>query len=250
MSENLLAVIHARSGSRCVAGKNIKPVAAQPLIAHTVLMAKRCPEITRCIVSTDSVEIAEVARSYGADIPFMRPPELAQDDTPLWPVLRHALEKMEPSEGQRYDFLMSMDPTSPGRLPEDITGAFNHLLSTPEADGIIGVSEPEFNPIWTCVVERDGWMADLIEGGGKHTRRQDVPNVYRINALLYMWRTGFVRRNPGSWRLNAKNLLYKIPEFRAIHIDLPEQFERADLLLRSGLVQFPWLDRSNEAQTN
>jgi len=240
----LLAVIPARGGSKGVPGKNIRPLAGLPLIAHTILMSKLCPQIDRCIVSTDSPDIAAVARQYGGDLPFMRPPELAQDDTPIWPVLRHALQTVEELERRRYEYFLLIDPTSLGRLPEDIAGALERLQSAPEADGIVGVSRPEFNPIWTCVVGQDGYMADLVPGGERYTRRQDVPTVYRINASLYIWRAAFVRREANSWRINVKNLMYEVPEHRAIHIDDPEQFERVDLLLRSGLVRVPWLNHA------
>lgn len=240
----LLAVIPARGGSKGLPGKNIRPLAGIPLIAHSILLARLCPEIDRLAVSTDSPEIAAVAKQYGADVPFMRPAELARDDSPSWPVVRHALETMEQIDDRCYEYLLLLDPTSPGRLPEDIAGALKRLASVPEADGIVGVSRPEFNPIWTCVVERDGLMVDLVPDGGRYTRRQDVPTVYRINASLYIWRTEFVRREAGSWRLNARNLICEVPELRAIHIDHAEEFERAELFLRSGVIRFPWLTTS------
>jgi len=157
----LLAVIPARRGSKGLPGKNIRPLAGLPLIAHSILFAKLCPEIKRLIVSTDCDEISDVARQFGADVPFQRSPELAQDDTPIWPVLRHALKAAEDLDGVSYEYLLLLDPTSPGRLPSDVSAAYRLLQGTPSADGIIGVSKPEFNPIWHCVIERDGWMTTL-----------------------------------------------------------------------------------------
>lgn len=237
----MLAVIPARGGSKGLPGKNIRPFVGLPLIAHTILFARLCPEIDRCIVSTDAPEIADVATRYRGDVPFLRPPELARDETPMWPVLRHALETVEDLEGARYEHLLLLDPTSPGRLPADITGAYDRLQRTPGADGILGVSQPEFNPIWHCVVERDGWMADLIPEGVEYSRRQDVPAVYRVNASLYIWRAEFVRSEKLEWRRNGKHLIYEIPEFRAIHIDDIHEFQRAELLVKSGIITFPWL---------
>lgn len=237
----LLAVIPARRGSKGLPGKNIRPLAGLPLIAHSILFAKLCPEIKRLIVSTDCDEISDVARQFGADVPFQRSPELAQDDTPIWPVLRHALKAAEDLDGVSYEYLLLLDPTSPGRLPSDVSAAYRLLQGTPSADGIIGVSKPEFNPIWHCVIERDGWMTDLIEDGAKYSRRQDVPVVYRINASLYIWRSGFVRCRETDWRRNSKHLLYEIPEFRAIHIDDVHEFERAELLVKNGIILLPWL---------
>lgn len=237
----LLAVIPARGGSKGLPGKNIRPFVGVPLIAHSILLAKMCPEIDRLIVSTDSSEVADVSRKFGADVPFMRPAELAQDDTPMWPVLRHALQAIEDMDDIRYQYLLLLDPTSPAREPADIAGALHRLQDTPAADGIIGVSQPSFNPVWTCVVERNGWMADLIEEGGKFERRQDVPVVYRINGSLYVWRAQFARTQENSWRRRGKYLMYEVPEFRAMSIDNAHHFELADLLVKNGLISFPWM---------
>jgi N-acylneuraminate cytidylyltransferase len=222
-------------------GKNIRPFAGLPLIAHTILFAKSCPEIDRCIVSTDSEEIARVASQFGGDVPFLRPSELAGDDTPMWPVLRHALAWDEQHGGAQYDMLLLLDPTSPAREPSDVTGALNRLRRRPDADGIIGVSQPDFNPIWNCVVERDGWMESLISQDAEYNRRQDVPPVYRINGSMYLWRAQFVRSEEFSWRRSGRHLMYEIPEARALSIDTAVEFERAELLVKNGFIDLPWL---------
>ncbi|MDO9541794.1 MAG: acylneuraminate cytidylyltransferase family protein [Kiritimatiellia bacterium] len=242
--QKILAVIPARGGSKGLPGKNIRPLAGLPLIAHSIKLAKLCPQITRLIVSTDDKNIAAVAKQFGAEVPFMRPADLAQDDTPMWPVLRHALEVIEREEKSKYDFLILLDPTSPGRLPEDIAGALKILQAKPEAAGIIGVSQPEFNPIWHCVVKENGWMADLIDIAEKYNRRQDVPVVYRINASLYIWQADFVRREAAGWR-HAPHLIYEIPEARAIHIDELIEFKKAELMIQHGLIQLPWLGETS-----
>ena len=240
-TEKILAIIPARGGSKGLPGKNIRLLAGLPLIVHSIALARMCPEITNTIISTDSDEIATVTRNFGAEVPFMRPPELAQDNTPMWPVLRHALQTVELIEKHEYDFLILLDPTSPGRLPKDVTSALEKLRATPEAAGIIAVSEPEFNPIWHCVIERDGWMTDLIQDARQFNRRQDVPTVYRINGSLYIWRADFVRNESQGWR-QAHHLIYEMPEARAIHIDDANEFEKTDLLIRQGWIHLPWLE--------
>ena len=237
----MLAVIPARGGSKGLPGKNIRSFAGLPLIAHTISFARMCPQIDRCIVSTDAAEIAAVARQHGADVPFLRPAELATDDAPVWPALRHALEQAERDERSTYDFLLLLDPTSPGREPADVAEAVERLQRAPEADGVIAVSRPDFNPAWTCVIQRDGWMADLDAAGAGHERRQEAPVVYRINGALYLWRTAFVRRIHSGWRSSGRHLILEIPESRAMSIDTQEQFERAEALVRAGLVRLPWL---------
>ena len=241
-SAKLLAVIPARGGSKGLPGKNILPFVGLPLIAHTLLFARMCPEIDRCIVSTDSMEIAEVARRFEADVPFIRPAELAQDETPTWPVLRHALAYLEQLEQVSYDLLLLLDPTSPARELDDISEALRRLQECPNADGILSVSQPDFNPIWHCVVEREGWMVDLIDGGGDYQRRQDVTPVYRINGSMYIWRAEFVRQQETTWRTTGNHLIYEVPEFRSMSLDTAYEFDRAELLVKNGLIVFPWLD--------
>jgi N-acylneuraminate cytidylyltransferase len=236
----ILAVIPARGGSKGLPRKNILPLAGIPLIGHSVQLAKMCPEITRIVVSTDSTEIADTAQNIGAEVPFLRPQELAQDDTPILPVLRHALETLDPNENQ-YDYLLSLEPTSPGRMPSDITQALAKLQDQPKADGIIGVHQPEYNVFWHSVIEKDGWLTDLFEEGAKFTRRQDIPTVYRLNACLFLWRSEFIRR-PGqtNWRV-GKHLILEVPEKNFVHIDEQYELDKADLLIRHGFIHFPWL---------
>ncbi|MBI2058276.1 MAG: acylneuraminate cytidylyltransferase family protein [Nitrospirae bacterium] len=239
----LLALIPARGGSKGLPGKNIRPLAGVPLIGHSVLFGRSCPEVERLVVSTDSPAIAEVARQFGADVPFIRPAALAQDDTPMWEVVHHALATVEGQEGSPYEFVLLLDPTSPGRLPEDVSGALTKLKAAPDADGILAVSKPDFNPIWVCVVERKGRLANLFGDAARYTRRQDVPPVYRINGSLYLWRAGFVRRQTDSWRSSRNTLLYETPEQRAMSIDSLPEFERAEALVKGGLISFPWMRR-------
>jgi CMP-N,N'-diacetyllegionaminic acid synthase len=241
-SPRVLAVIPARGGSKGLPGKNIRPFLGLPLIAHSIALAKLCPEVTRCIVSTDSEEIAAVARAHGGEAPFLRPGELAQSDTPMWPVLKHALIEVEKLEGKRYDYLMLLDPTSPTRLPGDVRAALA-LLARADADGVVSVSQPEFNPLWHTVVEKEGLMADWLPGGAAISRRQDAPTIYRINGLLYLWRADFVRRAE-AWRGVGRHLLLVVPDERAVSIDDQAQFERAEVLARAGLLEMPWLKES------
>jgi N-acylneuraminate cytidylyltransferase len=243
----ILAVIPARGGSKGLPGKNIRELAGLPLIAHTLECAARSPGIDRCIVSTDSEEIAAVVRRHGGAVPFLRPPELATDDAPMLLVIQHALHEMERMDGSRYGSLLLLDPTSPGRLPEDIARAIHQLEEDPLADGVVGVSEPEFNPYWHCVVEdAQGYARDLIPGAERFTRRQEVPQVYRINASLYLWRRDFLSQTD-NWRHGRLRLL-EIPDARAVHIDDIDGFNRAELLLQSGLLKLPWVESRAVAQ--
>jgi N-acylneuraminate cytidylyltransferase len=238
----VLSIIPARGGSKGVPGKNILPLAGLPLIAHSIQLAKLCPEISRCIVSTDSEEIAAVAREYGVEVPFLRPAELARDDTPMWPVLKHALTEMESREDHYYSGVLLLSPASPGRLPEDVSKAIQLLEEDSRAVGVVAASRPPFNPRWVCIdIANDGYMRQSFPDGGVYVRRQDVPATYRINGTLYLWRRNHVADSDSPGYFELPHRMLEIPECRAIDIDSPHDFRLAELMLRDGMIRFPWL---------
>lgn len=235
----LLALVPARGGSKGLPGKNVRPLAGLPLIEHSLRLAALCSEISRTVVSTDSAEIAAVARAAGAEV-LDRPEVLAADETPMLPVMRHALEELD-RDAARYDRLLLLDPTSPGRLPADVARAIDLLDCEREADGVVAVSQPAFNPVWHGVVERDGFLEQLFEEGTRYVRRQDLPRILRINAALYLFRSEFLRGERETW-LGGRHLPLEIPDVRAFHIDSAEDLEVAEALIRCGVVSLPWLD--------
>jgi CMP-N,N'-diacetyllegionaminic acid synthase len=246
-SRPVLAVIPARGGSKGLPGKNILPFAGLPLIAHSIRLARLCPEIDRCIVSTDNEEIANVAREQGGDVPFLRPAELALDTTPTWPVLQHALRKMEKIEGHRFETLVLLQPTNPARLPEDVTRALGMLESNTRVVGVVAVSEPHSNPRWTAVEDRDGLMVPLFPDVKSYVRRQDVPSTYIINGLLYLWRRDHVLNEVEHGMYTKPHLMLRIPREQAIDIDSLGDFKIGELMVRENLVTFPWLKQERPA---
>jgi N-acylneuraminate cytidylyltransferase len=246
----VLAVIPARGGSKGLPGKNIRPLAGLPLIAHSIRAAAATPEVTRCIVSTDSPEIADVARAHGGDVPFLRPAELAADNTPMAPVVRHALESVETEEGRPYDALLLLDPTSPARVPAQLAEAARRLEATPALDGVVSVSEPTFNPVWVGVRpddERGGALSRYFPAGTGITRRQDVARFLRINGNFYLWRAAFVRRLEASWFDEGTHAGLEIPEAQAFSIDDDYEFRLIEALVGAGLITLPWLDAGDAA---
>jgi CMP-N,N'-diacetyllegionaminic acid synthase len=134
-----------------------------------------------------------------------------------------------------------LDPTSPGRLPEDVSRALGMLESDPDAVGVVAVSEPHFNPRWTCVEEQNGYMAQSFPNAKSYIRRQDVPPTYRINALLYLWKRDHILNDTEHGMYTKPHLMLRVSEDRAIHIDSSSDFKIAELMVREGLVDFPWL---------
>ena len=235
-----LAVIAARAGSKGLPGKNIRPIGGLPLITHALECAKRVPAIMRTIVSTDGDDIARVARDHGGDVPFLRPLELATDTASIIDVLQYTLARIEGEESSHYDALMLLEPTSPGRLPEDLSRAIALLQSSADADGVVGCSEPMAHPFWTTVIEKDGMMASALPQFDNVIRRQQLPRCLRINGGVYIWRTEFLRTCPRDWKFGRYKVL-ETPEERAFSIDTLFEFEVARLAIEHGLVKLPWL---------
>ena len=240
----ILAVIPARGGSKGLPGKNIRELAGLPLLVHSLRCAAMCKEITRTVVSTDSKEISEVARAHGGEVPFLRPAELATDSASLTPTLAHALREMDRIDGVRYEAVLLLDPTSPARLPADVSEAVRLLEADPALDGVVACSEPTFNPFFVGVVERDEIMAPVFGREHAYQRRQDAPRFLRVNGALYLWRRRWLEREEDRQWLDAPHRALVIPEERALSIDTLYEFEVARVMLESKLLRLPWLEDS------
>lgn len=237
-TRRVLAVIPARGGSKGVPGKNLADVAGIPLLAHAVRFAGSVPEITRCVVSTDDEQTGEVALSYGADVPFRRPADLARDDTAMAPVVAHALAAVE-QDAEPYDMVVLLMPTTPVRRAEDLSAAIT-LLEGSDADGVVSVSEPPFHPSFVGVRGGgDGRLARYYDDGTVLVRRQDAGRFLRITGQFYVWRAEFVRRLVHSWLDEGQHLAVETDDFTAIDVDTPADLERLRVLVAAGVLQLP-----------
>jgi len=244
-----IAIIPARGGSKGLPGKNLRVLAGLPLIAHSIRFAQMCPEIGRCIVSTDSDEIARAARDAKGDVPFLRPAELAQDSTPMLPVLQDAVGKVESMEGKRYESVVLLQPTSPFRLPEDVSRALEIIGQDRQAAGVVAVSIPSFNPKVVCVEEKNGYL-EWAFGTRLYTRRQEAPPVYRINGVLYVWRRDYLMRCSADQLYAAPHRLLTIPEERALDIDSLHDFQVCEALVQAGMLKLPWSEEAHAVLEN
>ncbi|OHA08685.1 MAG: hypothetical protein A3A44_00710 [Candidatus Sungbacteria bacterium RIFCSPLOWO2_01_FULL_60_25] len=185
--KKIIALIPARGGSKGVPRKNIRLLGGLPLIAYSIRSAQAAASIDRVIVSTDDAEIAAIARTYGAEVPFLRPVEFAQDLTPDYPVFAHCLAWLEWEEGYRPDIVVHLRPTGPLRTPAQIDRAVELLERHPEADSVRSVHEPDKTPhkMWRPEGEfmvpflRDAGIAEHV-----NTPRQLLPKVYATNANI------------------------------------------------------------------
>lgn len=171
-----MGVIPARGGSKGLSRKNIRPLAGKPLVAHTILQAKACPLIDRLVVSTDDSEIAEVAARYGAEVPFLRPAELATDNATTDAVLQHAVTTLE-AMGYSADIVVWLHPTLVFRKPEWITSAVQNLRESPEVESSFVVVATHKH-YW--VKQDDQYVRLSLTGHPpQYTQRQKIPPVFR-----------------------------------------------------------------------
>jgi CMP-N-acetylneuraminic acid synthetase len=224
-----VAFIFARGGSKGLPGKNIRLLAGKPLIAWSIEHARAVKRIGRVIVSTDSDEIAAVARDFGAEVPFKRPAELASDDSPEWLAWRHALTFLRESEGEMPEVMLSIPSTAPLRLPIDIENCLDEFYKG-NVDAVITVTEAHRNPWFNMVKENiDGSVSLIIANGLDLTRRQDAPAIFDVTTVSYAVRSQHVMKENGifSGRVRA----VKVPVERSIDIDTPFDFELAEYMI-------------------
>jgi CMP-N,N'-diacetyllegionaminic acid synthase len=189
-----VAIIPARGGSKGITNKNIVMLAGKPLIAHSIEDALNCSHIQRTLVSTDDPEIAEVARHYGAEVPFMRPSKLAQDDTPDLPVFAHALEWLRTYENSLPELVVHLRPTTPLRPPGLIEKGIQMMMEDPQADCVRSVREPQHTPYKMWEIE-DEYMKPFLKLKNKESfnlPRQKLPKVFYHDGLLDVIRTATI----------------------------------------------------------
>lgn len=227
----VLAVIPARGGSKSIPHKNTKLLGGHPLIAYSIAAGLQAGMVNRVLVSTDDEAIARIAREYGADVPFIRPAELAGDDVLDLPVFEHVLEWLDQREGYRPDVVVQLRPTSPIRPPRCVDEALSILLSDPSADSVRAVTPAGQNPYKMWRLE-DGRLAPLIQ-----TDFEEPYNMPRQKLPAAFWQTGHIdviRRQTiiEKQSLTGSRVLPIMisPEY-AVDIDTLEQWEQAEWVL-------------------
>lgn len=229
MSVRILGIIPARGGSKGIRRKNLAPLAGRPLIAWTIDAARRSSSLHRLIISTDDPEISDVARGLGAEVPFLRPAELAQDDTPgVAPVL-HAVRWLAAHERYEPDYVMVLQPTSPLRQSADIDGAAGMAEET-GCDAVVSVREAAGHPFWTKRITPAGTLTEFMPRSEGYLRRQDLPAAYELNGAVYLIRTSRLLADESLSPPDTR--AYVMPAERSIDIDSAWELYLTDLILR------------------
>lgn len=226
----VVALIPARGGSKGIKRKNIKQLNGKPLIAYTIEQAKRSKNVDRVIVSTDDDEIARISVKYGAEVPFMRPKELAKDDTPGIDPVIHCIKWLIENEKYSFEYICLLQCTSPFRNFKQIDEAITKLYNF-NADSIVSICESEVTPYWMKKVDNDR-ISDFLTDNKFYARRQDIPKVYRLNGAIYISKVGNILKNR-TWYTN-NTLGYIMDRISSIDIDDIIDFKFAEFLMKEG----------------
>ena len=234
-NRSIVACIFARGGSKGIPKKNLLEIDGRPLLAHAIEIAKSSVLIDRIVVSTDDAEIARVATSYGAEVPFMRPVELATDEAREWDAWKHAVNTLnEDTHHARVGTFVSLPPTAPLRAVDDVDGCIEALLGS-AADMVITVKEAQRNPYFNMVEpDSSGYLSVSKFCPETVSRRQDAPEVYDVATVAYAARASYVSSADSLFSGNVKAHL--VPSERAIDIDTPLDYTIAKFIYETTRV--------------
>jgi CMP-N,N'-diacetyllegionaminic acid synthase len=223
----ILYIIPARGGSKGLPNKNIRLLDNKPMIAYSIIAAQNSHYKGKVVVSTDSEKIATISKEYGAEVPFMRPQELATDSAASIDVIFHAIDYYK-ERNIHFDVVALLQPTSPLRISEDINKAIKKLLDK-NAEAIVGVCESEHHPLWTNTLPIDGSMKNFLPESIKGLNRQQLPIYYRLNGAIFISTVDALYKQKTFIHLNTFS--YIMPHERSVDIDNEMDFKLAKLLI-------------------
>ncbi len=214
--------------------KNLRCIAGKPLIAYVIEKALKSKLLNRVIVSTEDEEIAGVARSYGAEVPFVRPKELALDEVSIIPVVQHAMGHLNKNEGWRADVIASIQPTSPLTGATDIDSAITKLIET-GCDSVVSVCKiTHGHPYWAMRLDGDR-LTPLNPEGHRYLQKQDLPLFYMINGALYVRKREVLEKWDGrDFALGKDIRAIVMNEIKSIDIDTPIDLLIAETVIKAG----------------
>jgi len=222
-NQRCLAVIPARAGSKGLPGKNLLPLGGKPLIAWSIEAALASRYLDQVIVSSEDAEILAIAREWGAATPFVRPAELADDDTPGIDVVLHACQVL-----CGYDYVVFLQPTSPLRTTADIDRAIE-LSEECGAPACVSVTKADKSPYWMYYLDSACHMAPVMDASQRPTLRQALPEVYALNGAVYVARVDWLLRTRSF--LTPETAAYVMPRERSVDIDTALDFKIAEALM-------------------
>jgi len=219
----VLALIPARGGSKGLPRKNILEVAGKPLIAWSIDAAKRSRYIDRIVLSSEDSEIIDVAKKWGCNVPFIRPENLATDESSTIDVVLHAMKHLP-----NYDLLVLLQPTSPLRIATDIDACIEICVQD-KIKTCASVTETEKSPYWMYFLDEKGGMQPIMGNEKTPQRRQDAPPVFVLNGAVYVAHYEWLLKH--KMFVNSETIAYPMPKIRSLDIDT-----KADLILLNSIL--------------
>lgn len=224
-------MVPARGGSKGLPAKNVRPVAGKPLLSWSVHAGLACPFIDKLAVSTDSAEIAEVARKAGAEVPFLRPAALASDTASSIDVLLHCIDFYQ-EQGETFDILVLLEPTSPLREVSDVNRALELLISIDDAESVVSVCRSEGgHPAFLYTLNANHGLSPFSDQSGQHIRRQDLSPVFFPEGTMYATRIRSLRERRTFY--HERTYAFEVPRWKALEVD-----EMCDLVCAEALLKY------------
>ncbi len=225
----ILGIVPARGGSKGVPRKNLRPLAGKPLIEYTFEAALAATRLSRIILTTEDEEIAERGRRAGIEVPFLRPESLARDDTPMLPVIRHAVKALEEA-GDRFDAICLLQPTTPLRRPGDIDACIG-LIEEHDADSVITMLPvpAEYNPHWVWISDAEGYLKIATGEESPIPRRQELPPAWHREGSVYVTRRDILIEMNSFY--GARMVGYMMDPEKTVNIDTFEDWARAEKMI-------------------
>jgi CMP-N,N'-diacetyllegionaminic acid synthase len=215
--KTFLGIIPARAGSKGLPGKNIKSLCGKPLIAWSIEAGNNSKYLDEVMVTTDGVEIAEIAKKYGANVPFLRPKELADDTTSSFEVIKHTIDFYKNQLNKKFDYIVLLEPTSPLRESSDIDKAIEMLLNS-KADSIVGICKTESqNPAFLVLKDSNNYIRGYENNKIKVLRRQEIKDVFFLEGSVYISKTDVYLKKKTFYHENT--IGYEVPKYKSLEID-------------------------------
>jgi N-acylneuraminate cytidylyltransferase/CMP-N,N'-diacetyllegionaminic acid synthase len=230
----VLAIIPARGGSKGLPGKNIRPLCGKPLIAWSITQGLESKYIDRVLVSSDSEAIIDIAKQFGADAPFVRPAELATDESTTYDAIQHVLTYLKCEENEEYDFVVLLEPTSPLRDVSDIDGALELLNNNKFSESLVGVAAAEsFHPSFLFTIQNE-ILSPMLSTQPTGLRRQDINNqFFYLEGSIYISNVEALRRNRRFY--HSKTIPWIVSRYKSIEVDELSDFISTEALMKAKL---------------
>ncbi len=226
-----IAIIPARSGSKGLKNKNIKLLNGKPLIAYSIEAAFNSGLFDEVVVSTDSEEYGNIAKSFGASVPYLRGEELSGDKASSWDVVKDILKYYQ-NKGENFEVVALLQPTSPLRTADDIKLGFE-VFEKNNANFVVGVCEMDHSPLWANTLPDDNSMEKFIKVEAKNAQRQSLETYYRINGALYIIKSEYLLKTDDIYA--EKSFAYIMDKARSVDIDDAFDFKMAEYIMTENI---------------